>query len=353
MNKDEYSPFKIVHHTDRINDLREGKQPIPLQVQIVPANVCNQNCVFCAYRMDGYNSNETFNDKEMMSFEKIIESLNCMAEMGVKAIQYTGGGEPLVHPRIKEIFQHTLDLGLDLGLVTNGMGLDEELCDILSESSWVRISIDASSAEDYSMIRKTSLKAYERVKQNVRNLVEVNKTSIIGIGYVMNRENYLGVLDCANMAKELGADNFRISAAFTPKGHEYFDGILEEGQRLSAEAQSLSDDDFTVFNLFGDRIKDNFEGEQDYDTCPIKDLQVYLGADYNLYTCCTLAYNKKGLIGSIKDQTFTELWNSEAKQKLYSAHNPRHQCKFPCMYKNKNEFINYCVADSPKHINFI
>jgi hypothetical protein len=31
-----------------------------------------------------------------------------MIGMNVNAVQYTGGGEPLVHPKIKDIFRHTL-----------------------------------------------------------------------------------------------------------------------------------------------------------------------------------------------------------------------------------------------------
>jgi hypothetical protein len=118
-------------------------------------------------------------------------------------------------------------------------------------------------------------------------------------------------------------------------------------------AEGLSDDKFTVFNLFGDRVKDLFDGKQDYDFCPIKDLMTYIGADYNVYTCCTLAYNHRGLIGSIKDQSFRDLWLSKEKTAMFAAHNPRQHCQLPCLYKNKNLFINYCTKKNPKHVNYI
>lgn len=38
--KEEYSPYKIVHNIDKLQELKEGKQTIPLQVQIVPTNRC-------------------------------------------------------------------------------------------------------------------------------------------------------------------------------------------------------------------------------------------------------------------------------------------------------------------------
>ena len=79
----------------------------------------------------------------------------------------------------------------------------------------------------------------------------------------------------------------------------------------------------------------------------------YIGADYGVYTCCTLAYNNKGFIGDINDQSFREIWESNMKQKLFAQHNPKIHCKFPCMYAEKNRFINYCIKENPKHINFI
>ena len=82
-------------------------------------------------------------------------------------------------------------------------------------------------------------------------------------------------------------------------------------------------------------------------------MQVYIAADSNVYTCCTLAYNKKGLIGSIKDQTFKQLWESEERKTLYNNHKANIICNIPCMYKGKNEFIEYVVKKDPKHINFI
>ena len=70
--KEEYSPFKIVHHQEKIAQLKRGEQPAPLQVQIIPSNACIHRCTFCAYRMKDYLSNEQFSEKDNLSFEKII-----------------------------------------------------------------------------------------------------------------------------------------------------------------------------------------------------------------------------------------------------------------------------------------
>lgn len=353
MIKEEYSPFKIVHHMDRLTQLKNGQQTIPLQVQLVPSNKCNNRCTFCAYRMEGYSSNETFSDKDFLSLEKIKETFDCMADMGIRSVQITGGGEPLVHPNIKEILRYAFAKNIEVAIVSNGCALDEELCEILSEASWIRISMDSATPENYSFLRNVPITTFSKTIKNIECLIKKNKKATIGIGFVVEKENYTEILLAAELYKKLGVDNFRISAAFTPMGYAYFDSFKNEAMLLSKQAEKLSDEKFTVFNLFNDRIKDTFDGVQDYDFCPIKDLMVYIGADYNAYTCCTLAYNRKGFIGSIKDQSFKQLWESEEKKSFFSKHNPSKICRMPCMYKQKNEFINYCIKKNAKHTNFI
>lgn len=265
----------------------------------------------------------------------------------------TGGGEVLMHPRHYDFFQETFDRNIELALVSNGMALKEKTCDLLGDASWVRISVDCATEKTYSSMRKVSEKIFSRTIRNIMDLVKYKRSVVLGVGFVVNKDNYKEIFEAAKMFKDIGVDNFRISAAFTPDGYSYFDNIFDESAYLAKMAQELSDENFTVFNLFNDRMKDMFDGVQDYGFCPTKDLLAYIGADYNVYTCCTLAYNKKGKIGSIKDQSFKELWLGEEKRNMFASHDPNKRCKNPCLYKAKNEFINYCIKDKPKHINFI
>lgn len=355
MIKDEYSPYKIMHRFDLIEKLKNKEDFYPQQVHFVPTNTCNHNCSFCAYRMEGYSSNETFEKQDTIPFDRCIEILNDLKAGGTKAIQFTGGGEPTVHPKIKEILKHTLDLGFELALVTNGMNLNDETIDILSKASWVRISLDSACKETYSKIKKVSLDKFDKTISNIRKFaLTKSEGTTFGIGFVVTRENYKEIYAAAKICKDLGVDNFRISASFTTHGIKYFDGILDEAKRLAKAAfDDFNDDNFTVFNLFNDRISDLFDGTQDYDFCPMKNLVVYVGADLNVYTCCVQAYNKNGFIGSLKDKSFSEFWESDKRKLFYKTHNPRIRCKLPCMFENKNHFINYALKPDAKHVNFL
>jgi len=351
--RDEYSPYKIVHHRDRLDLLRSSRQPNPLQLQLVPSNVCNQRCTFCAYRMKDYTSNELFDERVMMSKDKMIETIDCMVDMDIRAIHFTGGGEPTVHPSFKEVVRYAKNKGIEVALVSNGQLLDDELVELMSDSAWCRISVDSGSDKMYSLLRNVPAKIFHKVCRNIENLAKKATSCVVGVGFVVERENFREILEAAKLFKSIGVDNFRISAAMTPMGYEYFRNFKDEATDLANEAASLSDENFTVFNLLGDRIKDNFEGVQDYDKCPVKDLLAYVGADYGVYTCCTLAYNRHGFIGSIENKSFKEVWESETKRKMFERHNPSKHCQHPCMYKGRNEFINYCIKTNPRHTRFI
>jgi MoaA/NifB/PqqE/SkfB family radical SAM enzyme len=328
-------------------------QPYPLQVQIVPTNRCCQNCEKCAYRLHGSPSNEKFHDRDELSFEKIIETLDCMADMHIPACHITGGGEPLVHPQIFEILKAVKDRNIELALVSNGQMLSDQLCEFLGDVSWVRISMDSNTPDTYSLMRRIPQEIFYRVIHNLSELVRYKKTTVLGVGFVVDHMNYKEIFRAAQFYKDMGVDNFRISAAFTPAGYGYFKSFESEASDLSKKAAALSDANFQVFNLFSDRVRDLFEGTQNYSFCPMKDLLTYVGADYNVYTCCTLAYNKKGFIGSLKEKTFKDVWTGAEKQKKFAGHNPSEMCRFPCMYKSKNDFINYCIKTRPRHINYI
>lgn len=354
--KEEYSSYKIVHHPGILANLKEQKDIVPTQVHFVPTNRCNQSCSFCAYRCVGYSSSETFVDQDEISTAKSVEIIKSMAESGVKAIQFTGGGEPLVHKGIESMLDAAILEGLDLAMVTNGMKLEGRSAEMLAKhGSWVRVSVDAGTPETYSSIRRTPLKIYDRVIENLTKFAAMKEQDcILGVGFVVTKENYKEVYACGELMKSIGVDNFRISAAFTSEGSSYFDSFRDAAHELCvATKRELEDEGFTVFNLFDDRDGDLTIETQDYDFCPIKSLVVYVGADLGLYTCCVQAYNKNGLIGSLKGQTFLELWNSESRKEYYRKHNPRHSCKIPCMFSRKNDVINYMIKPNPKHTNFL
>ena len=266
-----YTPLKVYWHRDRLDAITRGEVPAPTQVQLIISDLCNQDCSFCAYRMSGNLSNELFgvaredgsvnnNPNRMIPYEKIVEILEDAAKMGVKAIQLTGGGEPTVHPKFEQVVEKCYELGLEVGLVTNGVKLTPKLIDLLAKAVWVRVSVDASNVDSYMSIRRVPVMHYNRVWDNIKALAQrkkdIGSNLTIGVGFVVTKENYKEVVVAAAQAREAGADSFRISAVFQPDDEKYFESFHAEAAKLCDVATVLNTPTFQVVNMFGDRVSD-------------------------------------------------------------------------------------------------
>lgn len=362
-----YSNDKALWHVDSIQALREGKQPVPKQLQLIISDLCNQNCSFCAYRMEGYTSNQHFgqvdektgnftnNPVRFIPYQKAIEIIDDAADIGVKAIQFTGGGEPTVHAKHKEIFSHALDRGLQIALVTNGILLKEALRDILIHATWVRISIDAGIASTYSKIREVPESQFHRALENISELIKLRNQHqsplTIGVGFVVTADNWTEMRHLTQIAKDMGADNVRLSAVFQPEHFEYFKGFYSDALSLSKECSAMAEGKFRVFNLFTDRVEDLIEEHPDYSFCGYQHFNTYVGGDLNVYRCCVTSYNDIGLLGSLKTKRFKDFWLSKEKEQTMSNFDAK-GCP-QCQFNHRNRNINSVIEPDPPHVNFV
>ncbi len=349
--KDCYSPLKIFHHRDKIDALRNGERIDPLHVQLILTNRCNERCNFCAYRCKGYSSSEEFVEQDQIPLDKALEIVKDCSRLNVKAVELTGGGEPTIYPGFDEVCKALNGYGIQFGVVSNGSNWPGHVVNALWNAAWVRVSIDCASPATYAQIRKSSSQTYYQVRSNLRKLKESSSNVILGVGFVVTKDNWSEILDAARYAKEDGADNFRISAVFQNEGVSYFSGFYQEASALSKQAKELEDDTFTVFNLFGDRIEDLRQRSPSHPYCPIQHLVTYIGADLTLYRCCVLAYNSKGALASLRNQSFYDVWRSQFVGWALNSLNAK-TCPV-CMFNKKNETIRYAINPSPDHVNFL
>jgi len=364
MSHGAYAPNKALWHSDSIDMLRRGEQPVPKHVQLIISDLCNQDCAGCPYRMEGYSSNQHFgaldkngtftnNPTRFIPYEKVLEILDDCAEMGVRAIQLTGGGEPTVHPRFKDIVRAVLDRGLELALVTNGVRLPEDVIEDLMRATWVRVSIDAGNMETYRSYRRCPEWHWRQMLSNLSALVARKKDTgsalTIGVGFVVARENHTEIIDLVLRARQMGVDNVRISAAFTTEGAAYHEGIFEEAKRQASRAVQLATPDFRVYDMLGDRVDDLEEGAPDYGFCGIQHFTTYIGGDQKAYRCCVTSYNDQGFLGDLKDQRLSTLWSSPEKRQRMQTFDAR-TCE-RCMFNQRNRAILSALT-KPEHENF-
>jgi MoaA/NifB/PqqE/SkfB family radical SAM enzyme len=349
-----YSALKATWHTRDIERLRAGKGIVPHQVYLIISDRCNQDCFFCTYRSsNGWGSQNfgadtgqgfTMNPNRRIEKAKCFEIIDDCAELGVKALQFTGGGEPTVHPDHAEIFRYALDKGLQCGLVTNGTNIPKG---VVSRFSWVRVSVDAGRRETYELTRKSKL--WDKVLTNIAELCAV-KGPTIGCSFVMTRENFLEVVQFCDLMKRLGVPYVKISANLTHEGIAYYDGILDEIMCLTAEARQLEDDSFKIASVFERRLDDLRIGAPAHAFCGQQRFAGYIGGDLKVYRCCNTAYTTHGEIGDLRQQRYKEWLKTEAPGAFdfFDARSCTH-----CQFHEKNEAVAYLVQSAPAHVEFV
>jgi len=344
----EFSSLKAAWHIDRIADLRAGKDIVPTHVQIILSDLCNQDCHFCSYRMEGGFSTANFPDEQgnknpnrMIPAVKAIEILEDCAELGVQAIEFTGGGEPTVHPMCYEIIEHAQKLGLQTGLVTNGIRLKDN--EAVRNLTWMRISLDAGTEGTYERIRRS--KAWKQAMAALKLGGDLTHP-YVGVGFVVTRENYKELYMACQLTKAAGIPYIRVSAMFSTGGALYYAGIEGEIEEQRRAAKTLQDDSFKVVDFFGDRIADLKQQAPDYSFCGEQQFVLYVGGDLKVYRCCTTSYTKHGEIGDLRNQRFSE-WIKKYRRYDFDA-----RTCHTCQFNDKNRVINYMLS-KPAHVAFV
>jgi radical SAM protein with 4Fe4S-binding SPASM domain len=309
--------------------------------------------------MEGYQANQLFDDRRMMTSEKAYEILADCRDLGVKGIVFQGGGEPTIHPQFGEVFSRACSYrqdGVRAALISNGVRIGENLADIVVQAAWVRISLDAATENTYCSIRRVHQSHWTKARQAVQNLRKqrdsLNTDCVIGVGFVVTPDNWREAAEAAQLAQDLGADNFRISAQFSNQDEKLFDGFHAEAAALCQKAASLTCDGFTVYNRFSDRLEDLTLKQPEDALCGYQFFTTYIGADLNVYRCCGYAYNERGMMGSLKEQRFIDFWRAQERVDEQLRFDGR-GCE-RCQFRKINQTLAYALDPMPRlHEEFV
>jgi MoaA/NifB/PqqE/SkfB family radical SAM enzyme len=364
MKSNKYSDFKIFHYPEKLNSFVAGEVKAPLYVRVKPINLCNHGCFFCVYSTgfrvkDGGDEehiqsgmHQDMKEDDIIPTPKMFQILEDFWKMGVKAVTYSGGGEPLMHPDIVEIMQATLDYGIGLSIITNGQNLAKERASVLRSAKWVRVSMDYTNGEEMKRFRNVSEKSFDSVIRNIKQFAKIkNADCDLAVNYIVHRNNYKNLGGLTQLLKDSGVENVRFSPMYVPDFYEYHKPIAEEVNEQLKNIQSICDDRFTVNSTYNITPGSSHSHTRSYNKCFIMQTVPVVGADLKVYACHNKAYDNTGCIGSIKDQSFKELWFSDATKEYMGSFNAKTTCMHECSNDRKNILINEVVNASTD--NFI
>lgn len=353
-NATPYSQLKIFRHREILEKLGNGERCNPLYIRIKPTNVCNHNCYYCHYK-NPYLVLDEYEPDNMIPREKMLEIVSDMEQMGVKAVTFSGGGEPLVYPYIDETMEKILDAGIDLSIITNGSLLEGKSAELLARAKWVRISIDSINADNYAKIRGIGTRALPDLLNNIKEFArQKEETCELGINFVIGKENYMEIEQVAVTMKSLGANHVKFAPLFSNETEEYHkeikDGVIEKLQELS---HRLNDDTFKIIDLYTADF-DHYEVfSRTYSRCPIKEFVCIIAANSKVYYCHDKAYLSDGCVCDLNNQSFLDGWNSEEVTKKFKHFDAKKICKQHCVYDSRNVLINSYLDMDLNHVNFV
>jgi len=349
----EYSDLKIAWYPEKLKSFVDGTILSPISVRVKFHNGCIHDCWYCCYNSEYSGMHTTMNRNDSIPREKMLEILKDFKDMGVKSVIASGGGEPLIYPYIEEALSKILEYGIHLAVITNGQKLQGKVAELLGNADWIRVSLDYCTPEMFEQIRRRPKELFYEIKQNLRNFAKTKSPSCdFGVNCVVHEFNRNALYDIAKFCKELGVENIRFSPLWNPDLVNYHKDSLESVlEQIERAKKDLADDRFKIFDSFASVFDSGGLSERKYHKCYVMQTTPAIGADQNVYFCHNKAYDESGLLGSIKNQSFKELWFSQETRKKFKNFDPSKSCKHQCSSEGRNLVIQ-AILDSFEKSNF-
>lgn len=352
-----YSDLKLFGFENKINSIRSGIVTPPIHVRLKPTNVCNHKCWYCGYQNDGVMTlGENLLVKDEISHHKIIEISNNLVEIGVKAVTFTGGGEPLIYKHLNESIEILLKGGIKIAVITNGSYLKGEIANLLANrASWIRISMDGWDDDSYRAYRRVGGREYTKIISNIEEFSKIKGKTIVGISMNVDKDNANHIVEFVRNIKNAGADHIKIGGCVISDDreknnlyHKTFSKKVDE--EIAKAIDQFQDDSFSIINLYHE-LPGRYD--KNYESCPFAECLTVIAADSRVYTCQDKAYTNSGCLGSIAEISFKDFWFSLENKNALKSINPSVLCMHHCVADKKNKMLLEFISLDTEHINFV
>lgn len=334
---------RILTLYDRAREIKNGVIPSPRMAIIYPNYVCNYDCAGCEYT--DINRRENIQMDSSLLFRLMDELRN----MGVDSVEFCGGGEPTLYPRLNKAIMHGRKLGFSIGLLTNGSKIRGILAEtIVRELSYVRVSLDAATAETYSLVKRPKGTDFNRIIADIKNLMRLRRQEksqlLISIKFLISKINVDDIPKAFDLAERLRVDSLQFKAlrqsaeALTPR----------QQQQVSSQIRSLRET-YSELKVIGGVNKLIAPCR-----CWLTPLQTMIDAKGDVFLCCYYLHRRmRHRIGNINRQTFREIWESPRHKRAINAIRPSECNLFDCRFINYMKIIEPILNDSRHQTDFI
>ena len=360
---------KLDWHLGRVEKWQRGERIAPITIDMALTRACNYSCGFC-YAMFQENDRKIINKKVIFDF------LEDCAEIGVKGISFVSDGESTISPVFTDACKYGHELGLSMAVGTNAFVLTKNrLEDVMPYLTYLRVNFSGGEKKRYAEIMGVKESSYDRVCQNIRDMVEIKKKNnlkvTIGMQMVLMPQDADQIIPLAKLGKELRPDYVIIKHCSDNEdgglGINYDE--YEKLYPLLKEAEGYSDKTYKCVIKWS-KIKDKGNNKRSYQRCYGAPFMLQLSGS-GLVAPCGALFNekyKKFHIGNICDTRFKDIWKSDRYWEVMNylaspKFNAQKMCGSLCLQHKVNEALDDFVKGkgdlkqpstaSPEHINFI
>jgi len=338
----------------------------PLSINLDLTTACNYRCDHCV-DLDILNTGIRF------EHDKLLASLELMAQKGLRSVIVIGGGEPTLYPKFAETIRFMKSLKLQVSIVSNGTGNKKiaEIADCMDSQDWVRLSLDSGSNPTFQAMhnpRKNFI--LEEICAVVPEIKAANPDLTVGFSYIVtwqgafiNNTNIVENLHEIVQATKLARDSKFSYISFKPfltrdelNNAEVIDishaqNLEDTIGRIQAqvdEAVQMETDDFKVHRSTG--LKAMLQGKTQKlglqpRQCHMQFFRQVL-SPLGLYNCPVYRNQDHGRLGS-KNAVADELSYDATRgvtAELVQSFNATSNCKkVTCLYNDVNWWIEHLI----------
>ncbi len=356
-----FHPQKLLWHSDRIALMQSGQPtPAPISLEWDVSNICSHQCPFCSFgtkESHGYRQQHW----QHFPFDRAMTLIPELVLAGVRSVTLTGGGEPLMHPKVSTIMAELSAHGMPWGLVTNGAALHGPAHDLIAQyARFVRVSLDAGTESSHQAMHRPAQPEFHRIIENMRLLVRDSAVSdrqiplMVGASFCVTDQNYREIGIAAQLVKQLGGNYLEVRPTYPTDWRG--DGWTNALTNVSAAIESLQDarlscdgDGFQIVGMI-DRFEALSKSPHDYDKCQIGPLTSVLGADGRLWHCCVQRGQTGFDLGNVLHAPFKDVWSQAQAKHIENVIDVKKCPK--CRYANYNKILQGLQQDA-LHVAFV
>lgn len=348
LSRDFLNSNKILFHYGKmLEDIAKGQEEFhPIAIEIHPTAMCNHRCIHCSYKER--NESRATISKEVM--DALIDSV---IRMKVRAVYFSGGGEPTLYPGLADYINKLYAHEIECSIITNGACFEQMgLIPIADKLNYIAVSVPGIDDATFQTITGTD--NLEKVLALPGQVKEAHgdKSPVIGSRIVLTNKNYKQVGEFLSIIKERKFDYalFKVVRDYEDNGQ----GLRkEEEEYLKKEISKYEnlDDNFTnIRKIFNYKTLPDFKNK-----CWVNQygMLANVSTDGKVYPNIVEIDKEDYCIGNLYEEKLEDMWNGERHNEVKKLSNAKwlnEECR-NCRAMAYNEIINTWMEKLPAYFD--